>query len=219
MGDRPGEAETLHSLALSTPEPDLERAHLEACVALAREIDHAAVLVLALNSLGYSILRTGDLDRARALLEEGVALAEKMPERRSLAHLQGNLAWVSARQGRLVEAREHLAQCVEHQRSTSNLSALAEFLSYVARIALEIERPLRAARLLGAVEAVYRHAGAERPQFRIDEHAQTEARIRDQLGEANAERERAAGAALDFEAALALALDAVSPDADAADEA
>ena len=211
-GDRPGEAETLHSIALSSADPQEKIAVLEECITLAREIDHTALLVIALNSLGHERLRDGDLKLARALLDEGVTLGALLPENRSLARLHGNLCWVSAREGKLAESRRHLEQSIAYQKTTSNLLALAEMLAHVARIALELKRPTQAARVLGAVEAVYRHAGAEQPQHSIECHAPSLKKVRDLLGAAEAEREREMGAALDFADALTVALDAVSPE-------
>ena len=88
------------------------RTHLEESLAIATELDDAAVRIAALNNLARDLTREGDLVRARELLGAALELCRRQGDLHHEAALHNNLADVLHKAGASDEAMEELKSAV-----------------------------------------------------------------------------------------------------------
>ena len=156
-------AEALTGLGLvSRIRGDLDRAaglH-EAALQLFQQVDDENGMAAALNSLGLVVLDRGAYERARRLHEESLARFRGMGDGWGASFPLRNLArgaWLQREYGRSAELfREGLALSCE----LGDKEGAAGCLEGMAAIAAIEGQPERAARLLGAAEALLEAAGA-----------------------------------------------------------
>jgi tetratricopeptide (TPR) repeat protein len=219
VGDRPNTVRGLTLLGLiatNTGEHDKAVALLDESTALARDAGDANVLAFALANLGYAALTARDLDRAYAASLEAVELQQAgPPERRNLSALGaalGNLGVAALLLGRQDEARRRLAESVTVRAEIRDALGLASAFTALAAVAAEDGAFTRAARLLGAVDAVRDRTDAELEPIDAELYERTEAAARRELGDEAFARERAAGRSFRAEEAAELALAETDPD-------
>jgi hypothetical protein len=119
---------------------------------------------VALKSLGTVEMEAGNLERAAQVPQEALARDQQEGDLRGVANAQQVLAWVSLRAGRAREARGLQSGMVDYVVSCGDTEFLATTLETSACIAAELGEGPRAARLLGAVEALRQEAGIPVPQ-------------------------------------------------------
>jgi hypothetical protein len=162
-------------------------------------------------------LTTRDLDRAYTASREAAELQRaRAPERRNLSELGtalGNLGVAALLLGRLDEARARLAESVSVRTEIRDALGLASAFTGLAAVAIEDGAFKRAARLLGAVDAVRERTDAELEPLDAELYEQTTAAALAELGEETFARERASGRTLGAEEAADVALQtrAVAP--------
>ncbi len=185
LGDRWGVASARGYLGFAAwLQGDHGRAERECGAALDvfRDLGEAEGSAWALLSLGVAAQYRGELERARRLLGESRALAERIGFREGVAWAAHELGLVALRQrdpAAETLLREGLAihrELGDRWRTASVLEDLAQ-----AAVAAEPPRPERAARLLGAAQAVRDEIGTTLAPCERDDHARTEAAIRRSL--------------------------------------
>jgi predicted ATPase/class 3 adenylate cyclase len=156
LEDKPGLAEVLN-LAGSTAleQADLERASafFGEGLALAREADAKGLIPRLLGNLGELARLRGETDRAGALYEEALAKLDDV-RNQGLAVNLFNLGSVRCSQGAHAAARSLFAESLDIVRNLGDKSTLAMALEGLARVDGLEEKPGRAARLLGAADAL-----------------------------------------------------------------
>jgi predicted ATPase/DNA-binding SARP family transcriptional activator len=155
---------------------------LEQSLSLCREIGHGWPTALGLGDLGVRALRAGDRDAARRLLDEAVALCDWMgrPQGNALALTQR--AALHEVDGEVDAVRPLLLRALALRRHFAHRPGVAACLEGLA--ALPATGPARAARLLGAAEALRRSVGAAIPPPERPARDRRVVALRDSLGEA-----------------------------------
>jgi len=162
LGDPEQEARELNSLGathLILGRLDAARALLEESARISRRIGRDARLAAALTNLGEVEVAAGNLDRAGQVLREALELDDKRGDLFGAAIDRQALAMVSLRAGRPAEAGDLLSSSLDYVVSSGDADFLANTLELSACITAYVGDPLRAARLVGAAEAIRQQAG------------------------------------------------------------
>jgi predicted ATPase/DNA-binding SARP family transcriptional activator len=218
VGDRPSTSRGLALLGLiatNTGEHDEAVALLEESTTLAREAGDENVLSFALANLGYAAVTAHAFDRAYEASLEAVELARTSPpEQRNLSRFGaalGNLGLSALLQGRVDEGRAWLAESVTVRAEIHDALGVASSITGLAAVAVEDGAFARAARLLGAVDAILARTDAELEPIDAELYERTATAARRELGEDAFAREREAGRNLALDEATELALEALKP--------
>jgi len=179
------------------------RAHFEAALEGFQELNDLNGLSWAPAWLGSVAYRAGDLQQAQALLDAdltvqyigGSELFSALLSRGDVARAQGDLA----------HAAEVYARGLKLVLDQGGQPHLPEYLEAFAKLALAGERPDRAARLLGAAEALRTRIGTPIPPVERADYDQALAQARDQLGPVAFAAAWDEGRALGWEQAVDLA--------------
>jgi predicted ATPase/class 3 adenylate cyclase len=172
---------------------------------LALELGDDATLAASSGNLGLDALIRGDTARARRLHEEALEVFRRLGHERGVVSALGNLGVADLFDGRLQEAADHLAGSLDLAWQVGLPEGVVNALVGFAGVAAAAGDPARAALLLGAADAVRAETGGDKLEAleaRIEADAWS--RVTVELGDA-AEAQRAAGAALPREQAIALA--------------
>jgi predicted ATPase len=173
---------------------------LEEASQLFRRTGRLAALSELLGSVGWFALEEGDLATGEDLLGQAAELAAALPDKPSRAFVTGNRAVAALLAGRREEARSGFLAELRDGADARVDDLVGEALVGLAALAATDGRPRDAARLLGASER-------RRPAFTPD---RVEQRILDDfLAERESAawvRDRAAGRALDLDAAVSAGL-------------
>jgi predicted ATPase/DNA-binding SARP family transcriptional activator len=176
----------------------------EESVAAAREQGEQWLIAICLDCLGMATVQAGDLDRGEALLEESLSLLRGLENRWLIAFPLIHLGFLATCRGDLERAtalgRESLAlqdQLADHWGMTLSLEVLAA--------AAGQGQPERAARLLGAAEALLESLGAIHSDEGRGDLARIVTAARGELGEAAFAEAWAEGRAMKLPQLLAYA--------------
>lgn len=104
--------------------------------------------------LGEDARGLRDFDLARSYYEAGAAIASRMKNRLGVVGMQSNLVHIAREQGRLQEARAGYRQTIVFWHNLGHRAAVAHQLESIAFLERADGRYTRAARLLGAAEAL-----------------------------------------------------------------
>lgn len=162
IGDRRGAALALMVLGVNAKDQgddDGARSHLSACLELCRELGDRQWLPVALNHLGLVTYRD-DPDRAREMSEEALGLQRASGDRWSAAVSLQNLAAMAVDRDDLPSAAAHYQEGLAIWSDFADPWGLAHCLAGLAAIAAATGEPDRAARVLGAVDALRTAIGA-----------------------------------------------------------
>jgi predicted ATPase/DNA-binding CsgD family transcriptional regulator len=168
LGDKQGIAASLQKLGVAARyqgDDAASRALLAEGLALSRGLGDKQGIAASVQNLGILALNQRDSVAARALLGESLALSRELGDRRTMSLSLVSLGSLAGDQGDYAVARElfeeGLALCRESGYKYGTVWGLAGF----ARLAQAEGQPQRAARLLGALEALHERTGT-RPQPR-----------------------------------------------------
>jgi hypothetical protein len=176
----------------------------EADVAASRTGNPFAIAMVALGH-GRILGMTGRADEARKHLEVAIArFAELGDERLGLA-ARSDLGHALRRAGRTDEAESVYRRVIGGWVHLGNRGAVANLLEQSAFIAIDRADASRAARLLGAAEAIREQARAPMAMQEIDEHASFVERLRSEAPLAVVDPAWAAGRAMSMSEAVAFA--------------
>ena len=191
-------------------ELDQAEAYYEEALVYHRRRGDRQALAVVLNNLATVAGSRGRLKRAAALQEESLALRRELGDPRGTALALKNLADIATLQGDPGQAATRLAEAVELYGRVGSKDGVAVCLEGFARVAVA-RRPARAARLLGAAEALREALGAPlAPADRADRDACV-ATARLALGVGTLATLGEAGRAMTLEQAVAYALAAEPP--------
>ncbi|HXF61753.1 MAG TPA: tetratricopeptide repeat protein [Caldilineaceae bacterium] len=209
FGDMAGEARLLNNMAIIAEyQRDLDTAHalhLES-LAIRRRLADRSTIANSLNNLGNVLLAQGDYSAARLRLEEAVALQREVGDRWGLANALNNLGNVLRAQGDYIAAGRLYTESLAMNRVLGDRWALAYLLEDLGSLAALQGDAEPALVLIGAAGSLRRAIGAPLPpadQAKLDE---TIAPAQAMLGEENAAKATAQGAALSLDQALDFAL-------------
>jgi non-specific serine/threonine protein kinase len=211
LGDRANSAWALVFLSANSmgfPDEYQEGLTLaEEGLALFREVGDKPGMTMALNLLGEHMRLDGDYEGAGRAYEECLAISQEIGDRQREAIMLFDLGYVAQHQGNYERAetltREYLTLLREELGSKY---FIAIGLAGLAGPVSARGEPERAARLLGASEALFETIGVglqAGDQFEVEGY---EAAVREQLDQAVFEAAWAEGRAMSLEEAVAYAL-------------
>jgi DNA-binding CsgD family transcriptional regulator len=185
-------------------------AHYAEAVPLLREAAATSWVYLALAGLGSMRLACGDVAGALPFLDEAVALVLKtddtnpgtLQDTLGVALVLGQRAHAARIQGDQVLASRLFVQSINAAREIGAERILLGLLAGLAGVALAVDQPERAARLLGAVAEACDTSGIARIAHALQADRITLA-VRSRLGETPFARAFAAGRQLPLAEALA----------------
>jgi hypothetical protein len=146
----------------------------------------------------------GNLGRAAHVIRESLMLDRKRGDTFVAVRHQQALATVSLLAGRVLEASTLLAETSDFVASSGSTIFLATALELSACVAAELGDGLRAARLIGAAEAVQHQAGTPRDQSDAAFNERFLAPARAAIDRGTWDAELAAGRALTQDQAVTL---------------
>jgi len=209
LGDRPEIARTLrHYGILPTQLGQFDRAQamLEESATILRELGNLSGVSMTLHNLGDLALDRGDDVRAMAAYEECLTLARQVGNRHATAYALRGLGHVERSRGQYVRAEAHLRESLTWLRPLRDIRCTPLTLEGLACITIGAGWAERAARLLGAAQAMQEKTGTPSPPSAMADYERTVADARAALGEERFATVWAAGAALSLDEAIACAL-------------
>jgi predicted ATPase/DNA-binding SARP family transcriptional activator len=209
LGDSTGVARSVGELgSVAIGEGDYARAVAlyEESAALFREAGDTMRLASVVANLGAVANMQGDFERGRPLIEEALALHREVGAKDDIALTLQNLGRVALQENRHLDAAQMLHESLELSRDLSYREMIAYGLEGLAELAAAREDPHRAARLLGAADAVFQELGIVLQEDDRERYDCTVRDLRAGLGETAFEAARAAGAALELDRAVEEAL-------------
>ena len=185
LGDRRGVALSVSSMAESLlHEGEYARARelYEEARALFAELGDDWDVAAANVNLGYVALGEADYDRAVALAHDGLAHFEELGDPQSTATAVYVLGFAALADGDEAAAHERLGRALEIFREIGDGEGAAECLLALGAAAAPVD-PVRAARLVGAAEALREESGSSLARFQLDWRDRTIGELRGALGE------------------------------------
>jgi predicted ATPase len=213
LGDRHAVADCLeHRASLDMDDRAFERAtagYLEALAIKQALGDRQGQAILLLN-MGIAPLHQGDPAAARRSFEASLAIWRDLGHRNGEALLLHAMAEAEIAEGRAEAAQQNLWAGLRLRRELNAASDFPHSLQIAAQIAVYLERPARALRLLGACRSLSRQQGWAISPLAEAEMAEVEARARAALTELEVAQALTEGEGLDSDRAVAYALAEVS---------
>jgi len=160
------------------------RSLLEESAALFRVVGDRRYLMMPVEALGLVALRQGDYAGARAHFEEILSVAQEMGDEPFIANALAHLGTIALRMGDFPQSAALYQQSLALNREQANRDGIVEDLAGLAEVASLLGQPERAARLLGAVEALREVSGIRLSPLRRAEYDRTVEGIRTHLDEA-----------------------------------
>lgn len=183
-------------------------AHFQAALEGSRSANFLGPVPMILRNLSRIALRRGDLERARALGDESLALLRRSGDQATLLGTLHNLGEVAIAQRAFDEARSLLLEALELCRAQAQLGVLPAVLDALAELALRTANPARAARILGALDALRTAHDLVLPPYEQTRATGLLDMARAQLGEDGLIAALASGRALSREELFTLASEA-----------
>jgi tetratricopeptide (TPR) repeat protein len=209
MGDKDGQARSLIWISAhgtTDPEHYMEGLALaEQAVVLYHELDDQDGLAWGYNQIGEVCRLLGDLSQARANYETALAICRSTGNRRREAISLVNLGYLSQHQGDFLAAERYMREgmALLYQLKLRYHAAIA--LAILAGPTVEQGEARRAARLLGAAEAVFERMSVSLQPADQVEIDRSITQVRSELDPEELEQYWAEGRALSFEEAIAYA--------------
>jgi non-specific serine/threonine protein kinase len=190
---------------------DLERAGAlwREAVAAHRENEERLGLGVALNGLGLIAMREGDLRLAANLLDESLALHRAVGDRRYIAIALDSQGRLACAQGDAARAASLFRESLILRKKMGDKQGLAEALEALASV--PSIPPGRAARLLGAAEALRAAIGAPIPPVERADYDRAATGVRTQMNEGDFAAAWGEGIEMTPEQAISYALKESTP--------
>jgi predicted ATPase/DNA-binding XRE family transcriptional regulator len=210
-GDLMGAADALMVSGLASMragEPERATALLEESRSLFASIGNEHGLAMTTVHLGAIPLSRGDLERAGRLFQRGLELAQGSGDPMSLYTAHYHLALAAQAEGLYAEACLHYALFIETSQRARDRQNLGYALLGLTECWAAREDPERAARLLGAAEALFESLGMPFHYYNMSAsfHERHLDVIREKLDPETFQAARADGRAMTLEEAVAEAL-------------
>jgi len=199
----PGTAIGAHGLMM-TPLPFPARPHFEESLERFRDLGDGHYILLAGNALGWVLDHLGDREARRKILEQTLREARAQRDWAVVAMDLDELAFFARDEGRFDEALSMLTEALRLKRELDMPSAIVESLCRFARLLAACGATEKAARLLGATQALRQDIGGF--SWVADENEVTLSELGTQLDEAALGEALEQGRKLTLDEAVALAL-------------
>ena len=206
LGDTVGRARSLDALgAVARMQGDLTRAGMlhEESLVLRRALGDTRGLAVTLKNFGEVVRHRGDLTEASRLIEESLRLRRIIGDKLGIARSLSALADVARDQGDADRAEALYREAIAMRRQLETREGLADCLLGLAAILSADNHPARAARLLGASEALREAENPALPPVDRADFERTVAAIQGSLGPVEFDLARAAGRAMTMEQVIA----------------
>jgi predicted ATPase/class 3 adenylate cyclase len=194
------------ALGESATDPTSAEVWMERATESARRTGNLFALGNIIGVRGRVASLAGRLPEAERFLREAQPQYRALNDRRFDRVLTSELAHVLRREGRLDEAEAEYRATIRGWQQSGNDGAVANQLECFAFIALARDQTHRAARLLGAAEALREGADAAMTDFERDEYDAAVSRLRAALGQEALASAWAEGRGMTADAAVAFAL-------------
>jgi predicted ATPase/DNA-binding SARP family transcriptional activator len=189
---------------------------IDEALALLGDDPSTVLLPFALYWRGIIATRAGRLSVARASLEQAVAAGRVLAHRPAIAHPLYALAMVDLQEGHVRQASARLVESLAIHHTLGDRWGLFQAFAAFAQLASEVD-PARAARLIGASDAVRAVLGVQLPPQMRDRYEQLVATVHARLGDERFMTGREAGRSLTVDEMVALAREPVGMPAAAVD--
>ena len=157
-------------------------ARYEEVADLSRRCGDLPLLDFALRNLADIALREGRFEQAAALSDESLELETETDVGDRAVVTLHNLGSALLGLGRAAEAEERFAEALALAREYELADDPGYALDGLAAAAAALGQPERAARLIGAADAVFRAVGVSPQQFEAARRKEVLARLREELG-------------------------------------
>jgi predicted ATPase len=208
VGDQQGVAQSLKrlgQLAEDRGDAVIARRRFEELVAIERQLGRRHDLASACRRLALTAWRQGDAATARSQFAESLALFEELGDRYEVSGSLLYLGELAHEQGDDTAARARFAESLALWQQSSDRHGLASYLVELGEVACARRRPERAARLLGAADALHATAGVVRGPRDRAAYDRVAAGARRLLGEVPFAAARAEGRSVPLDVALSAA--------------
>jgi non-specific serine/threonine protein kinase len=214
LGDQPTQARALTLLAnaaLLRAEFDRARPRYEEALTLFRQLDDRPWVAVVLVNLGVVAHLNGDLAQAAAHADQALTISRRIGDEWDAAIALSLLGDVARERGDDRAAAEHLSESLALSRRRGTCQQVANAVSAFGSLAVATGSFVRAARLFGAAERLFRSCGIETPPPSRRDWATAVARISAGLSADDFAAAWTAGRALTAEEAIAEALAGAEP--------
>ena len=181
----------------------------EESLELSKELGHKAATAASLGNLGIVAYQQCEYERAEGLLEEARTLYAALGARAAVATLLNVQAKVAYARGAREQAAARHRESLRFHREMGDRLGIAEALAGFARIATAERDYVRAARLMGASEALRETLGFPVPPAEREVYDRAVASMRSSMGEHAFSEAWAQGRAMSAEDAVTAALEDV----------
>jgi predicted ATPase/DNA-binding CsgD family transcriptional regulator len=197
-------------VALHRGDFEAAREHQEEALPLFREAGEDGLAAQTHTFFGMALLLEGDHEGARRKFEAGLTLGRSIGDRMSIVIALFNLAQLALADGDYEAAARGFAEGIVPSQESGDRGNIAHILEALGMVAGARGEALRAARLLGASEALISAIGLRgHPYYRPDRalYERVRAEVRTRLGEAAFETALDEGWNMPTEQAVAYALE------------
>lgn len=181
---------------------------IDECIPLARSTGDKWLEAMALNNLAEVRRLSGDLGQAEQLFEEGLALLEELGDKFFMAILLDGLGTLAQYKGKYDRASEIHLQCLEIATEMDDRRIVALTLEKLSGVAAGSEQAERAARLLGAAEALRESILSTVEAIDRSDYERFLTMTRNALSDTSLERYWAEGRAMNLDEAVSYAREA-----------
>jgi predicted ATPase/DNA-binding SARP family transcriptional activator len=179
---------------------------LEESLKLARQAKDANEIGFALWQLGKAAMGQKEYTRATVLMEESLVLYKELKLYVAITFLLGDLGKASLSQKDYQKATSHYREALTIHWDRGNKRFIAEYLERLADVAIMLQQSERAARLLGAAEALRQSSSADLFPYQLQDYEHGLELLRSQFDETALTTHWAEGRAMDMKQAVEYAL-------------
>lgn len=210
IGNRWGICEALTWMGLSLIfQGDHQKAiaPLQESLALAQQTQDGNEIGFALWQLGRAAMARGDYSQATTFMKESLALYRELKLFGGVTFLLGDLGRASLGQGNYQQAAFHYREALTIYWDLGSKRYIAQGLEQLADVAMMCQQYTRAARLLGAAEAIRQSIGAALFPFQREDYQRSLDVLRSQLDETALATHWAEGQTMNTKQAVEYALE------------
>ena len=191
---------------VSTDDQVRAKAYLDEAVILAKQVGYRWADSMSAFGLARVAADMGDLELARMKLMESAEHARRLGNKRLVYSSYSELAHILRASGQYDEPLQTYRDLLPKWKDLGHRAAVAHELECIAYILVRKEEPVRAANLLGAVEALRRLIDTVMTRMEAVEYEREVAILHEMLGEDEFNRQWSIGGKLTMDAAIQLAL-------------
>ncbi|MEO5951495.1 MAG: tetratricopeptide repeat protein, partial [Chloroflexia bacterium] len=205
VGEKWGIAASLSNLGMLEDTMD-SRGYLQEAYSLFLELGDKSSASTALNNLGVTAHREGNLEEAQRLWEDCVALYREINNRQSLGLALTNLAVVARDRGNYDEARKLNREGLALSQAIGDVRIIGQVLIRMGGMASMEENYEKSARLFGAAHRLMSEWKVVSPPSSKKDQDLYEGKAREELGEARYDEMWREGRRLSVEEAIEIGL-------------